>query len=1021
MSWAKKVMGFVWMTALLASILFMGMTVYATDTTQETLYLQKGETYSFTNNGAAEAVVTYENGADCVIYNADGSVESDYGWGNAEIPAGGKLVLTADYAYVEATYDKSVITAKKEKESCFEQVVLTKSAVYAFRNISGEERTLDASDSAMKPYILYDADGNIAEYDTTIGWDEMDIPAGYTLKLQGIDAESVLKVSFVRGSFSVTEESTPIFDTAIVLVGEGYSFKNISGKSMMLFSCGGVRDWRLLDASGAVVSEAIGDKWGTGGEVKKEIPAGHTIELTATHNIDVLTVRGTFQIQKMENPTLRWIYINPGDTYSFTNKTGTVRTMVEYNHSATDMQKDWVIFDSAGNVVSQHVDEKWSSKSIDILPGQTIKVTPRFRNMPVGIFTDEFDYKHEDTPVFSRNILIAGDKYSFKNISDRTQKMAGTNYVAYELYNAEGSMISSSESTMLNTISVGVGETIYISTSGESLALYDAFEVKKVSGSEESEYFDVAYGKTYKVKNTGTSRYTWYIEDTGITYGCISYSTSGKRTGFGNGYSNLFMESGAYVLITFYGNTSFYHSPVLEIEEVEDPLFDTWILEPYKIYSFENINEDDGMDVSIGAPAVFVGYSEEYDFPTRCNISTGSSGGEKEVAEMKAYEGRALAVHGEVQCTEESQIAYAKAEFAAGESGRITNSAAFDYWIEFSGYIDRIERDSYTWYGPMDYLEHKDGWYHGIESLSVSPDGCVEFTAITDVCFWYPIGMLTFEKIEEPIVEYFSTPDGETTLIKNTGSSQITVIVMTDNCDYVEYDGNGKIKSGSADNGLKNEKFQKTFTLGVNERVAVTANTADLTIIAPKGTVSLEKREYPAYHMKMVLPGESFAYKNIQDGEITIDCPVGGSVKYVIYNKNDIVEEDKTGYLYSLDLSAGYRVEVTEVADPMVFSGYYEIMRTDMIFVNDFSIAKDGDSATVKIGAYNIPEVARVMTAVYSEDGKIMDVKTLELDTNGVYSSDISLKDATDCKAFIWGEAATLSPLCGESETELAE
>jgi len=58
---------------------------------------------------------------------------------------------------------------------------------------------------------------------------------------------------------------------------------------------------------------------------------------------------------------------------------------------------------------------------------------------------------------------------------------------------------------------------------------------------------------------------------------------------------------------------------------------------------------------------------------------------------------------------------------------------------------------------------------------------------------------------------------------------------------------------------------------------------------------------------------------------------------------------------------------------------------------------------------------------VYSEDGKIMDVKTLELDTNGVYSSDISLKDATDCKAFIWGEAATLSPLCGESETELAE
>ena len=1005
----------------LVAIMLVSIAVFAEDTTQETIYLKQGETYSFTNVGEGTSNVEYDKNSDYVIYDADGSVyknKASSSSGTVRIPSGGKLLITAADSYVNITYDNNAVSSQKEEVRAFEKIVLSESPVYSFKNISDEKRTLYTYGKASGeriPYVLYDAYGNLAEYDTTKDWSSMDIQAGYTLKLKGTAVKRTLKTAFMSNSFEVKKEYVPFFVTTYFEEGESYSFKNISDSKSTLFSSGGDRDWRLFDANGNIVEETIAGEWGSGGYVKKEIPAGYTIELTLTHGIEVNTLNGVFSIEKKEIPPVKWVRIFPGNTYSFTNKDNVTHNLVECDTGANDMYKDSVIYDKSGNVVAQEIKQRWETKAI--APGQTIKITTRYRTSEIGIFTDQFDCKHKENPAYIRSILRSGDKYSFKNISNNELPMFSDAYGKYEIYDASGNLVASEDEVSINGVSIKSGETMYVTAGGdgEYSVPWEDFLVEKISSPEESNCIDLECGKTYKITNNGTSRYTLSTYENEITYDYALYYSNGKLDIFGTNTGTLSISAGSYAIVSFHGNTSVYNSDTIVIEEVEGPPVDKWALEPFKIYSFENISEKTSADLSYGIPVVYVDYSAEDNLPTSSGLGSGTQlVAGKHVIENQALESIAYAPHGYIKFSVETDIAYKRAEFNRGESGKIVNNSSVDYRLQGTdGIIDYV---IYNKDGSVNSFSHKGG-----EPWQLPANTYAEFTALDYVNIIYPSEYAECEKISSEVVTYTTVSAGETIVIKNINQTQTVMYVVADKYDYVKYDKDGKITSGTIN--ASSNLYKSNVILDANEKITITSYETDFTIIAPKDTIKTEKREYPAIYAELVMPEKIFSFKNTYKEDVTINCS-GNEISYTIYDGDDNEKTSKSSvYVSSVVVKPNYRVEITNLYDDAVaFAGPFEHLRKDVVIVDDFKITRNGDVGTVKISAWNIPQSAGVLAAVYSDDNKMVGIKTLQLDEDGVYSGDVSLKDAAECRAFIWGGGKSFNPLCGESRnSDIAE
>lgn len=1000
---------------LLLTVLFWTMVPAGATETLETLYVKQGETYSFTNVGEEDTTILTGNGYsryyDYILYDADGKIvqfDDKSSLDDISLSAGQKLEITAAGSYADVSFSKDTVTSKKEKTPCYEKFILSENVVYSFKNISGVKRTIVTSGRPSYNrihYALYDENGALSSCDTGENWTSKDVPANYTLKLLGAGDESVLKVSFLKNSFEVKKEKEPFFDTTYISAGESYSFKNITDQTVTLFSQGGYRDWRLYDESGNIAAEKIYDEWGSGGNVKKDIPAGYTIELTLTHSISVNTPHGMFEVEKKKESDLKWVSIVSGETYSFTNKTNVPRDLVADNGGGVDIFKDAAVFDEGGNFVSYEIDGEWKTKTV--APGQTIKLSPRSRSFKIGVFTDEFDYKHENEPAFIRNVIHYGETYSFKNITDTDQKMISDSYAQYEIRDDKGEVVETVDSALLGGIVIKPGYTMYVTNLGtvKCAVLSGAFSIEKVSELEEYDYTDVKYGKTYKITNNTTSRYTFPAEDDGLTHDYASYYSSGKlyNSSCGSAY-DISIQAGGYALVTFYVNSSINSSSTITVEEVENPVFNKWFLEAHKKYSFKRLI-DDIEGVSIGVPNISVDYNPEYDFPISGSfVSTG--GNADCVIETLAFDGMAYSLYGEMELSEATEINYKIAEFKANESGKLINNTSYDYFLDTVG--GRLDYVRYNSDGSVNY-DRKAG-----SPLYLPANTYAEFTALGDIKIMYMPEYIECEKITSSPVTYYTIPAGETATVQNTKQTLNTISVLVDTYDYVRYDNDNKIISYTADASNSSSSYTSSFTLEAGEKTAITPFDSDLTIIAPKDSVLVNTRVYPVMHKEIVLPGETLTFTNNQSENVIINCSSDDSISYIIYDADGDIVDNTTDYPSRLIIKPHYKLEISDVQSVSVFSAPFEVLGKDII-VTDFNITKAADSGAVKLYAINVPENANVLVASYTQDNKLIDIKELTSESYGIYSGNISVKDAKIFKAFVWESKTSLIPLCEES------
>ena len=930
------------------------ISVFATDT-EEILYMFPDETYSFVNVSDETCKIYpgdyYSTSFDYIQYDDEGKI-SETGCRTSvysiSLDPGERAVISGIYGFVDVTYPKEGIEIKKENTECFEHKILTSDYTYVLKNISGADMPLFGSTTVSNPtvpFIMYDEEGNITEQEFWQQWSYSGkkVPAGYTIKIMAPPDWHSMKLSYPKGSFTFDVENSLIYETVTIFRGESFRFKNVTDKTQTLFSEGGERDWRLYDKFGNISEEQTRLTWGSGGMVEKEIPAGYTIEMSLTHIINVSVVKDFFIIEKAPDAKATRLYVCGGDTYSFTNITGKICEM-RTDPSVANRYTDYAIFDKNNKLVSQARKSDWSEMAVN--PGDTIKFTPRCRTMEIAFFEDEFDFEKESESVFLRNILSYGETYSFKNTSLTEKKIMSDSYGNYEIRGSDGNVTQSGDGCNLDGISVMPGNTLFITATGgsvECMVLRDSFVCQKISEPEDRDYIDLAYGKTYKITNNSTSRYTFSADDHNITHDFASYYKNGEEYGMACGVSHdITIYDGGWAYITVYANMSIYNSPNISVEEINTPVYEKKDLFPGKIYSFERLTDDDESHfISYNSVSDFL----EYDKDGNVVFFNGLSGGtynhnKRYVVKINGYYSTACYPAEVFKFSEETKIDLGVAEFNRGESVKMTTKFTDNPWMSVDG--GNVVCAIYGSDDTVRSISKEEGYF---STIIMESGEYAKFTATGRIRIVYPTEFIQFEKLDSTPFEYKTISSGETVHIKQESFKDTAFRVIGSRYDYVKYDANGKITEYMSDSNC-GDYYNTQINLWAGESIAITAKDAKMTVIAADDNLTFEKRDYPCFENKFIPSGGEYSYINPYDYPINFICDSYG-FDYVIYDESYNIKKETSFSQGTIELKPQYRIEITNGEHYAIISLPYEMRISEDFTVNVTGVSISSDSLTL--------------------------------------------------------------------------
>ncbi len=460
-----------------------------------------GETYTYTNtSNVAYKVLTNNNDYNYVIYDADGNINSYDRYAPSssyiEIPAGYSIKVTP-YQYnttFNGIYEK--FSVEKNNIPVMKRTVVSAGEAYTYTNTSNVAYNLLCS-STTYSYVLYYSNGAVKETGD-YGSYTMSIPAGGKIKVSPT-------------SYSITFNGLyEIFDVTANTTLENY--QTLSSDSTYIITNTDTVDNTLQFTTTSTSDYAIYAADGTLSEYKTRssdditIPKGGKAIITPNSLAMYSFVNTeTVAVAERAKPVYNTTYINPGETYKYTNTAS--RELKVFKNG---LSCDYVIYNADGSIDSYAANATDDYFTVPI--GGSICITSRVYLNIKGLY-DYFTVEKVDNSVFAIVFNGLNETYQFTNnaVKDINLILSGGVY-DYIIYNADGSVSSEAMNVSNGTVTVPSGNKCVISPLVSNISIYalrDVFAFSKRSYPV-MKRIPISYGESVMVTNTSNEDKTLY-------------------------------------------------------------------------------------------------------------------------------------------------------------------------------------------------------------------------------------------------------------------------------------------------------------------------------------------------------------------------------------------------------------------------------------------------------------------------------------------------------------------------------
>ena len=427
--------------------------------------ISAGETYTYINTSNVAYNILSGGGSyyDYILYDADGNV-SKYvynTWADSlEVPAkcSLKITQTQNSRTFNGIYEKFDLI--KNEEPAMKKVIISAGETYTYINTSNAAYNILSGGGSNYDYVLYYSNNRVKETVSDTWADSVEVPAGGKIK--------ITQTEYSR-TFNGIYEIFDLEDTTSEK--KTYKLTNIGTVDATLtYKDGYSGDYSVYAADNTLSSYDVR----TSDDIT--IPKGGYAIVTANNNSasNPFEDNTALSIENRTNPVYKTTYLNPDETYKYTNIGS--RELKVYKNG---LSCDYVIYNADGSIASYAVNSTDEAFTVPI--GGNICITSHVYLNLKGLF-DYFNVEKVDNSVFDIAFISLGDTYQFTNNAIKDIKLflssSVYDYVIYGADNTPNKVVMNASDT---SITVPSGSRCVVTPQVSNISIYALKEALAIS------------------------------------------------------------------------------------------------------------------------------------------------------------------------------------------------------------------------------------------------------------------------------------------------------------------------------------------------------------------------------------------------------------------------------------------------------------------------------------------------------------------------------------------------------------
>ncbi|SCY93694.1 hypothetical protein SAMN05720606_112193 [Paenibacillus polysaccharolyticus] len=588
-------------------------TTQAAALANETLVMNPGESYTFTNTGTVarslsiNASTSRGSAYDYANYRPDGSISGD------NLDFTGSITVNSGYTIVITSSGKNPFTVTVRPEFSYgvstnpamHRVTLSKGESYRFFNEGSQSRVLSADTSTTQDkkidYAVYKEDGSLvsSNFQTT---GKPSVAGGNEVIITGAGSQPV-SVGFPYEVYTGDWSDEPAYTRVTLNQGESYQFTNISSKSDALQSDGTSKDKHDYVV---YLPDGTESTTGTNSTTKPTIAAGRTAVVTLVTSTPVTygVPYRTFDVQRAGGDAITRVTVYPGESVIFRNNGSLANPIKNNASSANGAVFDYTLYTSENVVHSDGF-----NKNINpIIRSQGYAVVSVVGQVPIEFsYTDDFSFEYSLEPSHHRVTLNQGESVTFWNYGKSQEYLdsdASSNNKSrlfdYVTYYPDGTERSTKKSTSTAPVVFYGNKAVITGVSSQPVtigAIYTIFDVED-RPNEALSKITVEPGQSVKFHNGGS---LWNpirsnAKSVASLYDIVVYKSDGKAYSdkFNNNGSLVNIPSGGEAIVTVVGSKPalFEYTDDFSVVNSQEPAYLRVTLNKGESYAFTNISSD---------------------------------------------------------------------------------------------------------------------------------------------------------------------------------------------------------------------------------------------------------------------------------------------------------------------------------------------------------------------------------------------------------------------------------------------
>ncbi|MGQ8874545.1 HNH endonuclease signature motif containing protein [Paenibacillus sp. TSA_86.1] len=588
-------------------------TTQAAALANETLVMNPGESYTFTNTGSALRTLITNAGAsrgsayDYAVYKSDGSIASDNlnSAGNLNVGAGYTAVITSSGENPFTVTMRPEFSYSVSANPALHRVILSKGESYRFVNEGTQTRLLNADTSTAQDkridYAVYKEDGSLvgSNFETS---GKPYVAGGNEIIITGAGLQPV-SVGFPYEVYTGDWSDEPAYTRVTLNQGESYEFTNISSKSDALQSNGTSKDKHDYVV---YLPDGTESATGTNSTTKPTVAGGRKAVVTLITSTPVTygVPYRTFDVQRAGGDAITRVTVYPGESVIFRNN-GSLANPVKNNaSSANGAVFDYTLYTS-GNIVHS---DGFNKNVNPMIRSQGYAIVSVAGLVPIEFsYTDDFSFEYSMEPSHHRVTLNQGESVTFWNNGKSQEYLdsdASSNNKSrlfdYVTYYPDGTERSTRKSTSTAPLVFYGNKAVVTGVSTQPVtmgAIYTIFDVED-RPNEALSKITVEPGQSVKFHNGGS---LWNpirsnAKSAGSLYDVVVYKSDGKAYSdkFNNNGGLANIPSAGEAIVTVVGSQPvlFEYTDDFSVVDSQEPAFLRVTLNKGESYAFTNLTSD---------------------------------------------------------------------------------------------------------------------------------------------------------------------------------------------------------------------------------------------------------------------------------------------------------------------------------------------------------------------------------------------------------------------------------------------